>query len=223
MTHKIVSEMPRRRASKALSRISVLGLSACLSLFMAACTSILPDPKPADTVYRLPVMAKAVTANAGVPTVRIDRPLAASALRTDEIILTTQDQQLASAQGAVWAETIPVLIQRALTDTLGARPDLVGLLPNSGARTQYRITLNIRRFEANFDRGMDTAPLAIADFGITVSNAGTRDLIGTYDVYHTHRASASTVSEIVRAQSRANQAALDEVSDWLIQRLRTAS
>ncbi len=189
---------------------------ASLALVMGGCISVLPDPQPADLVYRLQAPAAAVSANEDAIVFRVDRPTAPVALFRDDIVVSPDGQTLAIAGNAKWAQAIPDLIQHSLTHELASRPDLIGVLPTSGARTTHRVHLTIRNFEAVYDQGADNAPLVKINYMATVSDASTRNLLGTHSVEHSQRASANTISSIVAAKSNANQAAMNEISDWLV-------
>ncbi len=194
---------------------SLAAVLLCLS-GMSACVSLLPEAAPADIVYRLHSTDIAVNAIKNAPTVRIDRPVVATALRGKDIIVSQANGSLSSAMGAQWADPVPTLIQRSLFNVLAGEEGVIGVLPNSGARPQYRVSLNVVKFEAHFDRGQSQAPLAIANYSVVLSDASSRDLIGTYSVNKSVRATAGRVSSIVSAKSQANQQALDEISDWVM-------
>jgi ABC-type uncharacterized transport system auxiliary subunit len=110
-------------------------------------------------------------------------------------------------------------VQKAFVFELNSRPDLVGLLPTSGARTTYRAHLTIRHFEAQFDRGAEAAPNIVIDYLLTLSDAGSRELIGTQSFHIEQRAATKKVSDIVTSKSAANSAILKEISDWMTQKL----
>ncbi|WP_371398326.1 ABC-type transport auxiliary lipoprotein family protein [Fretibacter rubidus] len=188
--------------------LTTLPLSGCVS-------SILPDPAPADIVYRLSTQTASVAANADAAVMRVDRPAVSKALRGEDIVISPDGRRLAVAEQARWAEALPDLIQDSMLDVLSARADLVGVLPTSGARTEYRVHLTVRSFESNFDNGQGSAPLATVHYAVTFSNSSTRALLGTYDVRKTQRASSFSVPAIVEAQDSANLEALTEVADWI--------
>ena len=188
--------------------LMALPLSACVS-------NILPEPAPADVVYRLSTETTAVAANPNAAVMRVDRPAVSKALRGQDIVISPDGRRLAVAEQARWAEALPDLIQDSMLDVLSARANLVGVLPTSGARTEYRVHLTVRNFEAHFDNGQGNAPLATVHYAVTFSNSSTRELLGTYDVRKTQRASSFSVPAIVEAQDTANLAALTEVADWM--------
>ena len=191
-------------------------LLAVVGFAMSGCLStVLPDPKPADTIYRLAEYKTAVVADADAIIVRIDRPTTPTALAGKNIVVSPDGTRLASAAKARWAEPIPTLVQLSLFDEISSRSNIVGVLPASGARTTHRLHLTVRNFEATFDQGPSSAPLAAVEYTATVADASSRNLIGTRSVRKEVRAIAPSVSSIVDAQDKANRAAIAEVVDWV--------
>lgn len=188
--------------------IAPLLLGGCIS-------SILPDAAPPNSIYRLTEQTLNVTPNADAIVYRVDRPTAPQALSGQDIIVSPNARELNSAQGARWAENVPILIQSAMLAELGQRKDIIGVEPVSGARSDNRLHITVRDFEARFDNGPESPPLAIVHYGVTVSNAASRKLLGTYDVRKTHRSNEVRVSAIVDAQDKANREALSDIADWL--------
>lgn len=183
-------------------------LSGCLS-------SVLPEPKPADNIYRLSPAGNAVMSSPRAIVMRIDRPTAPSALMGVGIVVSPDGQRLANASQARWAEAIPAMVQASFFDLLTTRAGITGIMPASGARTTHRAHLTVRNFEAQFDKGASNAPLAIVHYTATVADAGTRDLVGTFTVKKTARAVSTNVSSIVNAQDQANKEALAEIANWM--------
>lgn len=191
--------------------------SVLASLTLSACSvlSVLPDPLPADTIYRLSSMPTAVPASSDASVIRVDRPGATIVFQSRNVVVSPDGQRLATAAQAQWSEVMPILVQKAFIDVLESRPNLIGVTPASGARTDTRVQITINNFEAQFDRGEGLPPLAVVDFSVTFANASNRDLLGTYKVRHTERASTVSVSAIVNAISKANVSALTDIAAWL--------
>lgn len=190
--------------------------STCVAaLLLSGCVSLLPDPKPSEATYRLTQAKESVPQSSNAFVVRIDRPSVPKAFETKDIIVSPDGRRLASASGAKWADIIPVMIQDSLVDLMGQHSNIIGVIPSSGARADTRVHLTVKRFEAQFDQGEGTAPLAVVHYGVTLSNASNRNLLGSYDVRKTIRANEVRVSEIVRAMDIANQQALEDIILWL--------
>ncbi len=186
-----------------------------MTVLISGCLSVLPDPKPADVMYRFQPVDNIVPAASNARIIRIDRATASKAYNGQDIIVTSGPLRLAAASGARWAESLPNMVQKSLIDVMAQRENLIGVLPVSGARTDTRIHLTINHFEAVFDNGPDAAPEAVVSYSVTFSNASNRNLIGSFEVENTVRADAASVSSIVRAMDQANMAALNRVADWL--------
>ncbi len=194
-----------------LTRIFLLGATIALT----GCVSLLPDPAPADVVYRLSASNEGVAQSPTAKVVRIDRPRAASVFQGQDVVVSPDGRRLATAAQAKWAEAIPDMVQNSFVDVLAERSGLVGVIPSSGARTDTRVHLTIKSFEARFDNGEGAAPLAVVHYAVTLSNASNRNLLSTYDVKKTVRSTDVRVSKIVEAMDGANQQALNAIADWL--------
>ena len=187
---------------------------ASAALALTAC-SILPDPKPADIIYRLSLAGESVEARPDAEVVRVDRPSASTVFNTASIIVSPDGRRMSQAAQARWAELIPLLVQESLVDALSRSPAVIGVLPSSGARTDTRVHLTIKNFEAQFDRGEGQAPLAVVRYTATLADASDRSLIDTFVSRQEVRADAINVSQIVEAMEDANNAAMSEIVAWL--------
>jgi len=195
-----------------ISRIClILAASAALS----ACVSLLPDPKPAQSIYRLATSVPPVSPAANAEIIRVDRPTATQLLSTRDIVVTDGGQKLSAVAQAKWAEVTLVLIQGVLVEALEGSPQFVGLNPLTGAKTTTRVHLVVKNFEANFDRGPQSAPLAVVHYSATYTRSDDRALLGTHTVRKTMRASSINVSSIVSAIEQANDEAMSDIVSWL--------
>jgi len=194
---------------------SVLILSILAGLSLSACVSILPDPAPAPAVYRLQSSLTSIAKAPNPETIRIDRPSANQIFNSNDIVVTMDGQKLSAVAQANWAEVTPLVIQETLVDALGASRSFIGLIPTSGARTETRLHLSINHFEANFDNGPGSAPLATVEYRLTYARADDRKLLGTETVRQTERADSIAVTDIVAAMEQANDKAMRDIVDWL--------
>jgi len=146
-----------------MSRI-FLTLTLCTSL--SACVSILPKPDPSSTVYRLASYAQPVETSANAENIRIVRPTAAQAFNSRDIVVTKDGQKLSRIAEAQWSQQTPDLIQNTMIDALESSSQFVGLAPSVGAQSETRLHLTVKNFEANFDNGPESAPLAVVQYRI---------------------------------------------------------
>lgn len=198
-----------------MNRFTALGTLLSAALLAGCLSSVLPEAKPADIVYRLASSGTAVPASSEAVIMRIDRPIVPVSLAGVQIIVSPDGTKIAAAQQARWGEPVADMIQASFYDYLTTRPAITGILPASGARTTHRAHLTVRDFQAVFDQGKSNAPLATVQYTATVANASSRDLIGTFTVKKTVRASSASVSAIVTAQDKANKEALADIANWM--------
>jgi len=134
--------------------LMIFALSASLS----ACVSILPDPAPAPSVYRLATSSNAVAAGPNAEIVRIDRPSATQIFNSSDIVVTEDGQKLSAVAQAKWSEATPIIIQNAMIDALEGSSQFVGLVPTSGARTKTRLhPINVSSIVAAIEDANDAA------------------------------------------------------------------
>lgn len=192
-----------------------------ITLFMtvlplSACVSVLPEAKDAPIVYRLNVPRSAdITPVSNTTVINIEFPQAPRALSGTDIVLSPDGRRLTAAAGATWAEPVPNQIRSALIDALAKDGKITGVIPKGGRRVPYRLNMDVRRFEAVFDRGEEAAPKAVVHINLALTDTNTRNLIGTYTVSTSERAGAKTVSAIVDAQDGATDEAMRDIAAWL--------
>ena len=192
------------------SLVLILGLS------LTACFSILPDPKAAPTVYRLTV-PQAVSSNLieQAYVVNIEYPTSPRALSGTDIVLSPDGRRLTAAAAANWSEAVPSQLRNLLIDTLTQDGQVVGVIPKGSTRVPYRLNIDIRRFEAVFDNGEESAPLAMVQLNLSLTDTKSRKLIGVKTITSQSRADYVSVSSIVEAQDAATRDAMQEISAWL--------
>ncbi len=196
-------------------RLITIGLGLGLGLGLSGCFSVLPDPKPANVIYRFSSDVSPVEKLPTAEAIRVDRPLANNVFSSNDIVVTMDGQKLSVISQANWAETAPVMIQSAVLDALAESPKFIGLTPTTGARTETRLHLSVVNFEARFDRGQESAPLGVVSYRVTYARADNRNLLGTYTVKKTARADSINVSSVVAAIESANEAAMIDIVRWL--------
>jgi len=191
-------------------------LSLIMAMFSIGCTSfLLPEPAPANQVYRLGVTQQSIPKSESAVIIRVDRPKASRFLQGKDLIVSLSDQKLASIKQAQWEESIPDMVQNTFVNLLSNNEGLIGVLPSSGVRSDIRISITIKRFEAYFDNGKSNAPLTIVHLSSTLSNASDRAFIGTHDTMKVERSKDNKVSSIVKSINKGNAAAISEIIDWL--------
>lgn len=195
----------------------IRSLALTLAALSVTGCSIIPDPAPANIVYRLSLTGDSVPTSEFATVIRVDRPSATSVFNTRAIVVSPDGRRLSTAAQAQWPEGTPTMLQGAMVDAFSREASIVGVLPESGTRTDTRVHFTIKNFEAQFDRGQDAAPLAVVRYTATLANATDRRLIDTFVTRHEVRAGAANVSNIVLALESANDAAMTDIVNWVVE------
>lgn len=201
---------------------SRLLLALVVSASLSGCLSILPDPAPAPSVYRLTTDAQPADKVFNPELIRVDRPTTTQVFNSNNIVVSKKGQKLSTIAKAQWSQATPDIIQESMIAALEGSPQFIGLVPVSGAKTETRLHLTVKNFEANFDNGSDKAPLAIVEYRVTYTRGADRKLLGTQTVRKTVRATSINVSSIVTAIEAANDAAMTDIVKWLETKKLTA-
>lgn len=210
--------MIRRQSRYICFAVTALAVGSTLS----AC-SVLPKPAPADVVYRLSISGAPVTPRPDAQVIQVERPSAIGVFDSNAIIASPDGRRLSSLAQARWPQRIPSMIQGTMIDAMRSSDAMIGVLPTAGTRTDTRLHLTIKNFEAKFDRGPTSAPLAVVRYTAELTDAYDRTLIETFSSEQTSRAGETRVSSIVEAMERANDAALKDIVAWLEDEMERAS
>ncbi len=194
---------------------ALTALMALAVMLLAGCVSLLPDPAPSKTVYRLLTPGSRVANAPDAVIVRIDRPGGQNVFETKDILVSPDGRQISMAAQAQWVEVLPLMLQESLLDHMTQTPNLIGVVPSSNSRSDTRLYLTIKNFEAQFDNGEESAPLAVVKYTVTLVNASDRKLIDSYTTQQSLRADQASVSSIVMAMERANSAAMRDIIKWV--------
>ena len=190
-------------------------IALILGVSLSGCVSLLPSPAPASVIYRLTSSAQPVAKNSNAEIIRVDRPSANQVFNSTDIVVVQSKQRLSTIAAAQWSEASPIIIQSAMIDALESSREFIGIMPTSGARPVTRLHLSVKNFEANFDKGLKSAPLAVVQYRVTYSRADDRKLFGTQTFRQTVRADSIEVPSVVAAIKRANDTAMADIVSWL--------
>ncbi|MFP4518636.1 MAG: ABC-type transport auxiliary lipoprotein family protein [Oceanicaulis sp.] len=195
-------------------RRSRLIAAACAALAGAGCVSLLPESEP-DTLYRLAGVDLDETVSAAAPvTVIIDRIAAPRGLAGDRIALLRGDA-IAYMAGAAWISPAPQLVESAVLDAFyETAPLITPARAEDGVSARYELDVELRHFEAEYDRGEGAAPLVRAALRARLIDRDTRSLAAARTVERTARAAQNRQSAIVAAFSSAAGDAARELAGW---------
>jgi cholesterol transport system auxiliary component len=196
-------------------RVPALGaVSAGVLLLTSGCISLLPETEPAQ-LYRLASVdgASSVMAENAEPLI-VDRIAAPRGLAGDRVALV-RDGQIAYMAGAAWLSPAPALLHGALLDTFHAEaPYLAPARSEDGVNARYRLQLELRRFEAEYDQGDRAAPLVQVSLMARLIDRDNRRLLAARRIAASQRATANRQSDIIAAFSTASQAAARDLASW---------
>ncbi len=198
-------------------KIIARGLTLCAAIMSTGCVSLLPDAAPAPSIYRLTQSPVSVASVSGAPTVRVAMPDAAKALQGMDVVVSPDGQRLAYAAGARWASPIPGLLQDAALQSLGQYGRITAIAPPTVVRTDYALETRIRAFEAAFDQGPASPPLAKFRISATLTKLETREVIGKREFYAEKRTGEVRVTSIVNTLDTITQTVMTEMSDWIVE------
>lgn len=192
----------------------ITGLSALALLAAPGCISVLPESEP-DTLYRLATHdLRGAGPAEGAATVIVGRLSAPRGLAGDRIAIQRGDQ-IAYMAGAAWLSPAPDLLHAALIDAFHASAPAVDAADaTDGIDARFELDLQLRHFEAVYDRGEGAAPLVRVGYRARLIDRDARALVGARLIGVDARAGANRQSEIVAAFSRASADAARQLAEW---------
>ena len=190
------------------------GLSALALIATPGCISVLPETDP-DTLYRLTTNDLHGAGPAeGAATVIVRRISAPRGLAGARIAIQRGDQ-IAYMAGAAWLSPAPDLLHAGILDAFHASaPAVDAAEATDGVDARFELDLQLRHFEAVYDRGEGAAPLARIGYRARLIDRDTRALVGARLIAVDVRAGANRQGEIVAAFSRAGADAARQLAEW---------
>ncbi|WP_203294072.1 ABC-type transport auxiliary lipoprotein family protein [Maricaulis parjimensis] len=181
---------------------------------LGGCVSLLPEAEPVS-VYRLSAPEPSQWTGTDWQIVLIERPIAPRGLAGDTIALTRPGQSLAYIHGARWISPAPEVVQDLVIDTFNAgQSGLVPARPGDGVRADFELRLDLREFEAVYDRGEEAAPLVKVRLAARLVSERGRRFVGARVFTAEVRASANRTTAIIAAFDTASMDVSAAISDW---------
>jgi len=198
-----------------IAALRALSLTAA-ALTLSACVSLLPEAEPSQ-LYRLDAaIDPAATASPPAPTFGLVLPSTGfvQAASGDRILTVTGDE-VAYIASARWVAPATDLFEEAVERAFDANTGPARLVTRGEMRTAESVLrLDVRRFEAVYDRGQDAAPLVVVRLRATLVNRGDRALIDEEVFEAEVRAADNRVSAIVAAFDAGTGQVLTQLVDW---------
>jgi cholesterol transport system auxiliary component len=193
----------------------VLGALGAISLLATpGCISLLPESEPVS-LYRLTgLTADEVAPSAQAQTILIDHISAPRGLAVDRVALL-RDGELAYMAGAAWLSPAPTLLHDRILDVfLSETPELIPARSEDGVQARYRLQLELRRFEAEYDQGDAQAPLIQMRMVARLIDRDERALAASRRFDISVRASDNRQAALIDAFSQASNETAHALADW---------
>lgn len=201
---------------KITDRALALGALPSLLLLGGCLGSLVGGGKP-DALYRfgsfadVPVQAEAGTPRRMLLLPAVRFPAAASGDR----ILTISGDQIAYVKDVRWMSASSILYHDSLTEALRRRaPDIAITDPSTVSRAQAVLSVEIERFEASYDDGVDRPPVIYVAGAASLIDPANRSVLARRSFAHSVRSSANTTGAIVRGIDLASRQGIVELADW---------
>jgi len=120
------------------------------------------------------------------------------------------------------SQPIPELLQDAAMQSLAQSGNLITITPPTVVRADYTLEPVIRAFEASFDRGEESPPLAKIRILVTLTDMKSRQVIAKKEFYGEQRATEVRVTSIVNALDSLTQTVMAEMAVWTERSLAAA-
>lgn len=210
-----------------MTRTIRLAAVASLALLVAGCSSTFTSKAPVSRAYVLYPASTAAAASSvaavdagGEPAraapvfagaLRISRPVAGPGFETDRILLLRADRQLDFYANGHWAGPIPDMIGALAGETLRPRSLFTSVYGDgTPLRSDYFLQIVVRAFLADYSRGGDS-PVALVLLDCTLVQRLDRTVLANFTARGEAPAAANRMTEVVAAQERALQQALESV------------
>jgi cholesterol transport system auxiliary component len=210
----------RRHAPPSSRRRQLLGFALALPgvLGISACTPFSITRREATTLHRLTPMT---TVPDNLPVlgkrILIEPPTAASGLNTARIPLRPEPTLLDFFANAQFVEVVPIMVQSLVTQSLDATGSLDVLGPDAtGLRPDYVLRLHIQDFQAEYDRGLEAAPLINIRMQLRLLGMPRRESLATVRGDQTVRADGTSVAAVIHAFDQAMGLALRRIVTWTV-------
>ncbi len=189
-------------------------LAAGFALALAACSSILPQPAPLPSLYRLTPASQFAASGRVVPVqLVVDAPTAEAALDTTRIALTRSPTTLDYFAGAAWTDRLSAMVQTLLIASLDNAHRIAAVGPQSGQlRADVALVTALRHFEAVY-RG-DGVPQWQIEITAKLVKMPDRTLIAARSFSAETEADRNALPAIVDAADTSWHRAAGEIADW---------
>ena len=199
--------------------IALRFLVFCLLLLMAACSLVGGGSKAGQSIHSpLPVQSPAADTDWPVVTwqLAIAKPASERLLDTTRIAVRPQANELQVYRGAVWTMPPTELVETSVLRVLEDAHRLPGVArSSSGLRADYRLVMDVRRFEADY-AGQDL-PTATIEVTAKLLHSQTQRVVAAHTFTQQQRAQGTALVHVVPAFEMALGQLSHAVAGWVLQ------
>ncbi|MBV9995016.1 MAG: membrane integrity-associated transporter subunit PqiC [Caulobacteraceae bacterium] len=189
-------------------------LALALPLALGGCISLFPKAPPAQ-LYTFGTVKPAATAAAPRFAV-LNGAISFNRMAATDRILTVSGNEVAYIKSARWAEPAPLIFHEAeerAFDLAGGPARLVEV--GEASRASNILRLNVLRFEARYDQGMNAAPTVVVRVAASLSKASDHSILGDQVFEAATPASENRVGAITQAFDQSTAQVLTQLVAWV--------
>lgn len=197
-----------------IQRVPPVLVALLLAVLLTAC---LPgaNKRPAATVFDLHPAAQPAVTPTRPQQLLIAEPRTSAMLDSPRIAVRPQPNQLQVYRGVAWRDPAPRLLHDQILrgfEDAGAFA-AVGR-SGSGLRGELLLSLELRRFEADYPGG-GGAPQAVIELQAVLLRGGSGEALGSRRIEVTQPSNGTESAEVVDALSSASAEAIDQLVRWV--------
>jgi len=184
-------------------------------VLLSGCISLIPEPGPGPDIYRLSTTVETGHQPIIKQTILLPVIQAPRELRNNRVALIRSSQTISYAANARWAASTPEMLQAFLADRFREQGAIQVIFPKDGINAPREVLVRLLKFEASYDQGTESAPLAIVAFRVQLIDRGNRTLIAEKKFRSTARSVDARLGSIVRSIDQASAEAASNITSWL--------
>lgn len=191
-----------------------LAALALLPLALAGCGGVFDSKIAAPQIYvlRLPV-ATAPAPALTVGSVLVQRPEAGPGLDSNRIALLRSDRRFDFYSASLWAAPAPDVLESVIVEALRGTQAFSAVFDDAAPfAARYDLRCTMRRFEADYTGGEDSAPTVHAALDCTLGRHRDRALLASFTAQGSSRASEDRLGAVVAAFESATVTAMNELA-----------
>lgn len=198
-------------------RLAPATMAIGLGLLLAGCSILGNKPKDAPTVYAPDPRSAAAPEWPSVKwQLGVTAPASSRSLDSVRIAVRPNANELQVYKGATWAKPPSAMLVDSLLRTLEDSGHIpVATRAGSGINTDYRLVLDIRRFESAYTDAA-AMPSATIEVNAKLMHVKDQQVVASRTFLQAQPASATAVPAVVEAFDRALGALTGQMAGWVL-------